>query len=170
MAVEIDVARGEKTLSQVAAEHGVSPSLAAEWRDELLDGADDVFGKTQQERERKRSEEVARRKHGEALRKIGLLTVERDFLRRFCDDNGYGPKEARGGRRAARGAAARTGMRSAGSEQGDRLPRHGAPRDGRRRRALVGRRRAPGGPGRPRARRPCVLSTRREQPRMVINF
>lgn len=103
MAVEIDVARGEKTLSQVAAEHGVSPSLAAEWRDELLDGADDVFGKTQQERERKRSEEVARRKHGEALRKIGLLTVERDFLRRFCDDNGYDPEEARGGRRAARG-------------------------------------------------------------------
>lgn len=54
MAVAIDVTRGEKTLSQVAAEHGVGPSLAAEWRDGLLDGADDVFGKTQQERERKR--------------------------------------------------------------------------------------------------------------------
>lgn len=84
MAVAIDVVRGEKNLSQVAAEHGAGPSLAAEWRDELLDGADDVFGKTQQERERKRSEEAARK-----------------------------------------------GMLSAGSEQGDRLPLHGAPRDGR---------------------------------------
>lgn len=45
---------GREDLSQVAAEHGVGPSLAAEWRDGLLDGADDVFGKTQQERERKR--------------------------------------------------------------------------------------------------------------------
>lgn len=61
MAVAIDVVRGEKTLSQVAAEHGVSPSLAAEWRDELPDGADDVSDKTQQERERKRSEEAARK-------------------------------------------------------------------------------------------------------------
>ena len=34
---------------------------------ELLDGADDVFGKTQQEREGKRSEEAARRKCDEAL-------------------------------------------------------------------------------------------------------
>lgn len=91
MAVAIDVARGEKTLSQVAAEHGVGPSLSAEWRDGLLDGVDDMFGKTQQERERKRSEEAARRKHGEALRKIGQLAVERGFLRRSCDGNGYGP-------------------------------------------------------------------------------
>jgi transposase len=98
MAVAIDVVRGEKTLSQVAAEHGVSPSLAAEWRDELLGGADDVFGKTQQDRERKRSEEAARERYDEALRKIGQLTVERDFLQRFCDDNGYDPEEARRGR------------------------------------------------------------------------
>ncbi|MCH3947256.1 MAG: IS3 family transposase [Olsenella sp.] len=66
-AVAIDVVRGDKTLSQVAAEHGVSPSLAAEWRDELLGGADGVFGKTQQDRERKRSEEAARKRHDEAL-------------------------------------------------------------------------------------------------------
>ena len=60
MAVAIDVVRGERTLSQVAAEHGAGPSLAAEWRDELPGGADDVSGKSQQERERKRPEEAAR--------------------------------------------------------------------------------------------------------------
>ena len=76
MAAAVDVVTGEKTLSQVAAEHGAGPSLAAEWRDELLDGVDDVFGRTQQERERKRSEEAARKKYDEALRKIGQLAVE----------------------------------------------------------------------------------------------
>jgi len=95
MAVALEAIRGEKTLSQVASEHGVSPSLACEWRDQLVGSAGDVFGKTQQDRERKRSEEAAQRRYDEALRKIGQLTVERDFLQRFCDRNGYDPQKAR---------------------------------------------------------------------------
>jgi transposase len=42
MAVAIDVVRGERTLSQVAAEHDAGPSLAAGWRDKLPRSADDV--------------------------------------------------------------------------------------------------------------------------------
>lgn len=98
MAVAVDVVRGDKTLSQVASEHGVSPSLASEWRDELLGSADEVFGRSQQERERKRSEEAARKRYDEALCKIGQLAVERDFLQRFCDECGYDPGEVPGGR------------------------------------------------------------------------
>ncbi|WP_130811838.1 transposase [Olsenella sp. Marseille-P4559] len=53
MRVALDVIRGDKTLSEVASENGIAPSLAAEWRDQLLsEGAADVFGKTKQERER----------------------------------------------------------------------------------------------------------------------
>ena len=52
MRVALEVYKGEKTLSQVASENGIAPSLAAEWRDQLLDeGATDVFGKTKQARE-----------------------------------------------------------------------------------------------------------------------
>jgi transposase len=134
MAVAIDVVRGDKTLSQVAAGHGAGPSLAAEWRDEPLGGADDVFGKTRQDRERRRSEGAARKRHDEAPRKIGQPAVRRDFPRRLCDDNGHGPEGARRGRRAARGAAPREGARAAGGGPRHRPPRHGAPRDGRRRR------------------------------------
>lgn len=43
-------------------------------------------------------EEAAGRRHDDALKTIGQLTVERDFLQRFCDDNGYSP-EAPGSRR-----------------------------------------------------------------------
>ena len=94
MAVALDVVRGEKTLSQVASEHGVAPSLACEWRDRLVASAGDVFGKSKAERERKRAEEAARKRYDDALRTIGQLTVERDFLQRFLDDNGYDPAAA----------------------------------------------------------------------------
>ena len=92
MAVALEVAKEQETLSQVAAKHGVGPSLAAAWRDELLAGADSIFGRTKEERERKEQEEAAQRKYDEALKTIGQLTVERDFLQRFCDRNGYDPK------------------------------------------------------------------------------
>ena len=46
MAVAMEAAKEQETLSQVAAKHGVSPSLAAAWRDELLAGADSIFGRT----------------------------------------------------------------------------------------------------------------------------
>lgn len=77
--VAIDVARGERTLSQVAAAQGAGPSLAAGWRDGPLDGADDAFGRTRQERERKRSEEAAQGKRDEAPRKIGWPAAGRGF-------------------------------------------------------------------------------------------
>ena len=99
MRVALEVYRGEKTLSQVASENGIAPSLAAEWRDQLLsEGAADVFGKTKQDRERRAREEAAAKEHEELLRTIGQLTVERDFLQRFCDEYGYDPGEMPGGR------------------------------------------------------------------------
>ena len=98
MAVAPGVIRGERTLSQVASDHGVAPSLACERRDQLVGAAGGVFGKAASERERKRSEEAARREREEALRTIGQLTLERDFLQRFLDERGYDPG-AQGGRR-----------------------------------------------------------------------
>lgn len=98
MAVALDVVRGDRTLSQVASEHGVSPSLACEWRDQLVGASGDVFGKARSERERKRAEEAARRERDDAMRTIGQLTLERDFLQRFCDRNGLGVPPQGGGR------------------------------------------------------------------------
>ncbi len=86
MRVALEVAKEQETLSQVAAKHGISPSLAASWRDELLAGADDIFGKARTERERKEQEEAAKRRYDDALKTIGQLTAGRDFLQRSCDD------------------------------------------------------------------------------------
>ena len=57
--------------------------------------AADVFGGARKADDRKRSGEAAQRKYDEALRTIGRLTVERDFLQGFCERNGYDPKAAR---------------------------------------------------------------------------
>ena len=99
MAVATDVLRGDKTLSEVAAAHGVSPSLACERRDQLLDSADAVYGRTGPERERRRREEATREEHERAKATIGRLTLERDFPRRFCDDHGLGVPPQGGGLR-----------------------------------------------------------------------
>lgn len=149
MAVALDVIRGERALSQVAGDHGVAPSLACEWRDQLVGAAGGVFGKAASERERKRSEEAARRGREEALRTIGQLTLERDFPRRFLDERGHDPG-ARGGRRqAAGGPGAREGPRAAGRAQ-----EHQPPRAQGRPRGLGRGGRAEGPPHRRGARRP----------------
>lgn len=98
MAVALDAVRGDRTPSQAASDHGVAPSLACEWRDQLVGSAADVFGKARSERDRKRAEEAARREHDDAARKIGQLTLERDFLQQFLDERGYDPGAQGGGR------------------------------------------------------------------------
>lgn len=97
MRVALEVIKGDKTLSQVASENNIQPSVAAQWRDQLLDeGAEDVFGKTKQEAERKRQEKAAQREKDELLKTVGQLTLERDFLQRFCDEYGYDPGQVPG--------------------------------------------------------------------------
>ena len=95
MAVALEVVRSEKTFTQVASDHGVAPSLACAWHDQPAGSAADVFGGARKADDRKRSGEAAQRKYDEALRMIGRLTVERDFLQGFCERNGYDPKAAR---------------------------------------------------------------------------
>lgn len=92
MTVALEVLKEQETLSQVAAKHNISPSMAAAWRDELLSSADSIYSKTKEELKRKEKEEAAQKQYDEALKTIGQLTVERDFLRRFCDKYGYTPE------------------------------------------------------------------------------
>lgn len=75
MRVALEVIRGDKTLSQVASENNIQPSVAAQWRDQLLEeGAEDVFGKTRQELERKRQEKAAKKERDELLKTIGVFS------------------------------------------------------------------------------------------------
>lgn len=148
MRVALEVYKGKKVLSQVASENGVAPSLAAEWRDQLLDeGAADVFGKAQRAREGEAREEAAKREHDELPGTIGQPAVERDLLRRSCGGCGHDPGEAPGGRRQPRRPHAQARLRAAGRRQEQRLLRA----RGQRQRGPRGRR-APDGRDGPRPR------------------
>jgi len=72
--VALTALKEEETLAQVARRFGVHPVLVSQWRKQLLGKATAAFGPTQDDR--------AERERDELLKKIGELTIERDFLAR----------------------------------------------------------------------------------------
>ena len=75
--VALEALKRERTVSELAAEYGVHPTIIHQWKKALLDGAADIFdrgGKTSPEVD----EETVRALHA----KIGELAVANDFLSR----------------------------------------------------------------------------------------
>ena len=71
--VALEAVRGDKTLAELAQKHDLHPTQIIKWRKQLLDRAADVFGA-----DSKPDEPVIDLKDLHA--KIGLLTLENDFL------------------------------------------------------------------------------------------
>jgi transposase-like protein len=74
--VALDALKENKTLAQLASEHGVHPMQISEWKRELLDGAETIFERKGSKRQR---EPIERE---DLERKIGQLTVELDYLKK----------------------------------------------------------------------------------------
>ena len=72
--VAIAAMQEREPLAQLAKRYGVHPVLISQWKKQLLKGAAAAF-----ERSAEPSDD---RKQEELLRKIGELTIERDFLAR----------------------------------------------------------------------------------------
>ena len=70
----LEVLRGEKTVAQLSALHGVHPTQLTSWKNHLLEGAAGLFGGGTAENAADR--EQIRELHA----KIGELTVEKDFF------------------------------------------------------------------------------------------
>ncbi len=73
--VALDAIRGIKTLSELSALHGVHPTVIANWKRQLLDGAADVF--TRGHRGRTDEEDLAR-----LYEQIGRMQMEMDWLKK----------------------------------------------------------------------------------------
>lgn len=75
--VALEAIRGEMTMAQLVAKHGVHQTLINAWKRQAVDGMAAVFsGKTE-------AVEASRESELEKLHaKIGQLVVERDFLRK----------------------------------------------------------------------------------------
>lgn len=75
--VALAAVRGLKTVSELAGEHGVHPTLIAQWKKRLLSEASSVF-----EREgRARGEEVEKRESA-LYEQIGKLQVELEWMKK----------------------------------------------------------------------------------------
>lgn len=72
--VAIEAIRGDLTIAQLVSKYQVAESLIHKWKKQLLEQGSDVF-------DQKKTEELTPNKDVEKLHaKIGLLTLERDFL------------------------------------------------------------------------------------------
>lgn len=74
--VALEALREDKTLGQLASQHGVHPTQISTWKKELIDGAERVF---EDKRSRRKEDAVSRE---DLERKIGQLTIELDFLKK----------------------------------------------------------------------------------------
>jgi len=72
--VAVAAIKGDRTLAELSEQFDVHSNQIQDWRKRLLDNADTVFGKGQQQREE--TDEKVKDLHA----KIGQLTMERDFL------------------------------------------------------------------------------------------
>ena len=73
--VALEAAREQESLAQIGQRHRVHPVLVGQWKKKLLEHAAAAFTS-------EAASHDAERMHDELLKKIGELTVERDFLAR----------------------------------------------------------------------------------------
>lgn len=75
--VALEAVKGERTVSELAADYGVHPTMIHQWKKALLDGAADIF-----ERGTKKTADVDEDTVRSLHAKIGELAVANDFLSR----------------------------------------------------------------------------------------
>lgn len=75
--VALEAIRGEMTVAQLAAKHGVHQTMINGWKRQAVEGMAGVFSGKVEAAETARGDEI-----DQLHAKIGQLVVERDFLRR----------------------------------------------------------------------------------------
>jgi transposase-like protein len=73
--VALEAAQEQESLAQIGKRYGVHPVLVGQWKKQLLSRAADAFRSGSPSDDAEKTQE-------ELLKKIGELTVERDFLAR----------------------------------------------------------------------------------------
>jgi transposase-like protein len=75
--VALEALKGMETVSEIAAKHEVHPGQISQWKKELLDGVGSLF-----ERKNAKADKEQERQIEELERKVGQLTMEKEFLKK----------------------------------------------------------------------------------------
>jgi transposase-like protein len=77
--VALEAAKGQKTLNELASEHGVHPNQISTWKHQLLDGGPGLFG--QNGAHEQREQEALQT---ELFEQIGRLKMELEWVKKSC--------------------------------------------------------------------------------------
>ena len=73
--VALDAIRGELTVAQLTAKHGIHQTMISDWKKQAIEGLSTVFQPTPEGNDKTKEAEIEK-----LHAKIGQLIVERDFL------------------------------------------------------------------------------------------
>jgi transposase-like protein len=73
----LEMVKGQRTLNEIASEHGVHPNLLMQWKKQLLDSLPAVFADKRCKEQKDQEEHEA-----QLYQQIGQLKVELDWLKK----------------------------------------------------------------------------------------
>ena len=80
--IVFELLREEKTLSEIASEHDISPNQLRNWKNEFVENAVKVFSQNRDVKESKANEKEMEQDRNDLLAKVGQLTIEVDWLKK----------------------------------------------------------------------------------------
>ena len=78
--VVLELLEGEKTLNEIASQYGILPASLKSWKKQFLENASLAFDKSAVVKEYKEKIHKLEREHNQLAKKVGTLTIERDWL------------------------------------------------------------------------------------------
>ena len=79
--IALEALKGERTIAEIASEHGIHPNQISQWKQQLLEGLPEIFDRKKSEGPK--SEDGKER--DELYRQIGKMKIEIDWLKKKLD-------------------------------------------------------------------------------------
>jgi transposase-like protein len=90
--IVLEVLEGLKMANEIAAREGINPKLLSNWKSEFLQNAHRAFTTSKEERHCAKELKAAAEREQELMAKVGVLTMENDWLKKKSKEAlGYEP-------------------------------------------------------------------------------
>lgn len=79
--IALEALKGERTIAEIASEHGIHPNQITQWKQQLLEGMPDIF----ERKNAKGTKNDDAKETDELYRQIGKMKIEIDWLKKKLD-------------------------------------------------------------------------------------